>query len=147
VRIQPQKQVILLISADEQWRAAVEEALAPLAGVHSVDTEEKGLGNIRERLVRHEPYEIIIVDVGAVGDRQFPSLVRHIRRKQREARIVVASAAPTWRQAKNAFQSGAIDYVWKSLEKKELLTLFQEVLRKRLPPWQPDLPLAGDGGQ
>jgi DNA-binding NtrC family response regulator len=135
--MQSSKRLILLISADRQWQAVVGEALGPLGDVHLVESEES-LSNIRESLSRHQPYEIIVVDVGTVGDRKYPSLVSDIRAEQREARIVVASAAPTWRQAKDAFHAGAIDYIRKSLDKKELSAVFQEVLKKRLPPWQPD---------
>ena len=138
MRMQSSKRLILLVSADQQWRAVTREALASLGDVHSVDSGESGLRNIRESLSRHQPYEVIIVDVGTVGDRKYPSLVSSIRAEQREARIVVASAAPTWRQAKDAFHAGAIDYIRKSLDKKELSAVFQEVLNKKLPPWRPD---------
>lgn len=136
--MQPSKRLILLISADRQWRAVIGEALAPLGDVHLVDSEKSGLKHIRESLSRHQPYEVIIVDVGTVGDRKYSSLVSDIRAEQRETRIVVASAAPTWRQSKDAFHAGAIDYIRKSLDKKELSTVFQEVLNKKLPPWRPD---------
>lgn len=132
------KRLILLISADRQWRVVIGEALAPLGDVHLADSEENGLRHIRESLSRHQLYGVIIIDVGTVGDRRFSSLVSDIRAEQRETRIVVASAAPTWRQAKEAFLAGAIDYTRKSLDNKELLTVFQEVLNKKLPPWQPD---------
>ena len=138
MRIQPSKRLILLVSADRQWQAVIGEALAPLGDVHSVDSGESGLRHIRESLSRHQPYEIIVVDVGTVGDQKYPSLVSRVRVEQRETRIVVASAAPTWRQAKDAFHAGAMDYIRKSLDKEYLLAVFQEVLKKRLPPWQPD---------
>lgn len=128
---------ILLISEDRQWREVLEHALQPLGNLTMIDNEEGGLIAVQKKLEMGEKYEIIIIDVGTVGGRS-SSLVRQIREEQHEAKVVVATTAPTWRQAKEFFQVGAIDYVRKSQDEKQVLLTFQEVLRKKLPPWQPN---------
>lgn len=128
---------ILLISNDYQWGEVLQQVLGPLAKVHIVANETEGLTEIRRRLQISPKYEIIIIDVGTVGGKS-PALVNTIRKEQYEAKIVVVTAAPTWRQAKEFFRVGAIDYIRKSLDRKELLMTFQEVLKKKLPPWQPN---------
>jgi len=116
-------------SCDHYWREVLEEVLAPL-GTLEVSREEEAI-----KLVLLSSYDLILVDATAVGN--VPLLVARIRAQRPEARIVVATASPTWARAREAFQSGATDYIRKSLNREEILSAVQTALVKILPPWPP----------
>lgn len=120
--------VILLINGTKPyWQKLLEEALAPLGTVQAA-SEEEGL-----ELILCQSYELIIVDATTI--KNVPVLVARIRAQQPNVRIVVASASPTWRRAREAFRAGATDYIPKSLNKQELLATFKNILAKVPPPW------------
>jgi DNA-binding NtrC family response regulator len=113
-------------ACDHYWRKILEEALAPL-GTLEVGKEEDAV-----KLVRLGSYDLVIVDATAVED--VPLLVARIRAQQSDARIVVATASPTWTRARKAFQSGATDYIRKSLDREDILSAVEAALVKILPP-------------
>jgi DNA-binding NarL/FixJ family response regulator len=95
----------------------------------------------REEVAKHTPqdhYDVIVVDAATVED--VPSLVSHLRAQWPAARVVVATASPTWKRAREALQAGAVDYIRKSLSEKEILSVFRDILSRTPPPWpQPEL--------
>jgi DNA-binding NtrC family response regulator len=125
----PEEKFFLLIneSSDHYWHEVLERTLTSI-GTLQISTGEDA--NVLEQLDR---FDLIIVDATAVEN--MPLFVARIRSQRPEARIVVATASPTWTRAREAFQSGAIDYIRKSLDREELLGAVQAALNKILPPW------------
>lgn len=119
----------LLISStrERRWHQSLKEALAPL-GTLQVGEEKDAI-----EVVLQQSYDVVIVDATVVKDVQL--LVSRIRARQPDTRIVVATASPTWRRAREAFYAGATDYIRKSLNKEEVLSVFQAALTKTPPPW------------
>ncbi len=119
---------MLLICEQEtsSWSSAVVAALAPFGHLQILPVE-RALA-----LIRRQTQQLIIVDAACVPDA--PALVMDIRRLCPGARVVVATASPTWRRAREAFQAGATDYVRKSLSTTELREAFASALRKTTPP-------------
>lgn len=120
----------LLISRPEDttWLQVLSQALAPLGAVEAVSEEEAA-----ERIAHYRCNAVAIVDAAAVED--VPALVSCLRRQCPESRIVVATASPTWQRARDAFQAGAVDYIRKSWDSKELLTAMKDILGR--PPAPP----------
>ncbi len=112
---------------DHYWQTVLAEALAPL-GTLDVGTEKDA-----PQLARGGGYALLIIDASAVEN--VPSLIDRIRDNWPTARIVVATASPGWRHARDVFQAGAIDYIRKSLDKAALLACVRTALAKSLPTW------------
>jgi len=119
-----QKNSFLLIGnlCESYWHQTLKEALSNIGSLE-IQSEESSLS-----LVLKKNFSLIIVDAGGVYN---PScLVSRIREVQPDARIVVMTASPTWKQAREMFYAGVTDYMRKLPNKDELLPSFQEVLRK-----------------
>jgi DNA-binding response OmpR family regulator len=114
---------------DTQWSQVLRQALHSLGKLHTVSEKEA----VQAITQRH--YDVVIVDAGAIGD--VASLVALLRSKQRRMRIVVATASPTWQRAREILQAGAVDYIRKSLNMKELRSKIQTVVKVPPPSWPP----------
>jgi DNA-binding NarL/FixJ family response regulator len=121
------KITFLLVSniCDDYWHRLLEETLSHL-GPLQIHPEE----TIRD-LVSQQNFALIIIDAAGVSDTPF--LVSHIRANQPSARVVVATASPTWKHAREVFYAGASDYIRKLSDKGEILSSLQSVLKKPLP--------------
>ncbi|MBM3149499.1 MAG: response regulator [Chloroflexi bacterium] len=124
---------LLLISPDGNWQKIVHNAWANAGKVDMEVDLEQALQRISVCLSRKRPYELIIMDVWATPD--IAESIAAIRQLQPDVRIVVASAGPTWKQAREAFDAGAVDFIVKSLDAGELQTSLQRA-RHITPPWR-----------
>jgi DNA-binding NtrC family response regulator len=118
---------ILLISktADSTWLSVVAAASARFGPLDIVPLQEA------LDLLRQQPRQMIIVDAADFDDP--PRLVTQIRAVHPGARVVVATASPTWRRAREAFQAGATDYIRKSLSIRQLQEALSGALEKTPP--------------
>ncbi len=107
------------------WSGVVVAALAPFGHLQIAPVNEA------LDLVQQQPQRLIIVDAACVQDA--PALVARIRALRPGARVVIATASPTWRRAREAFQAGATDYIRRSLSKQELQETFANALNKTPP--------------
>jgi len=110
---------------DSQWGNFLADILAPF-GHLSVAVAE-GWADKNEE----EPDGLIIVDVTNVE--QFENLVSHLCAENPQRRVVVMTASPTWQRARAAFESGAIDYLPKTLTADELRVAFKHLLQQPFP--------------
>ncbi len=110
---------------DSYWSAFLADAIVPL-GKLSVAAAQDWLANQGE-----EPDGLIIVD--ATNVEQFEKLVSRLCAENPQRRVVVMTASPTWQRARAAFESGAIDYLPKTLPADELLATFEQLLRQPFP--------------
>lgn len=115
-------------SRDDPWRQVLEEASAPL-GVLQIAREVDAF-----RLIRQQDFDVIVIDAAKVEDVFL--LVSLIRAQRPNARIMVATASPTWKRARGAFRAGAIDYIRKSMNKEEVLSALRATMSKAPPTWR-----------
>ena len=119
---------LFLIGHPEEtgWSRILGQALAPLGVLETVSEADAA-----ERIAQYRCHAIVIIDATAIEN--VPALVSRLRRQCPESRIVVATASPTWQCARDAFQAGAVDYIRKSWDNKELLAAIKDVLGGALP--------------
>lgn len=121
--------IFLLVSEgrDANWQDVLERAVHPLGHLEIVSAD------LAVNRVMQHTYKAIFVDASATDD--FSLLTSRIRGQQPDARILVITAAPTWKRARDAFQAGATDYMRKTLSKDDLFEALQAALAKPLVPW------------
>ena len=121
--------VLLLDGRDaSHWSRALDRAVSKLDGTLEVFDVSSA------RSVSWQDYDLLILDAGAIQD--LPSTISQIRLQDPEARVVVFSPAPTWKQAREVMLAGAADYARKSLDKAYILSTLQKNLARRAPSWQ-----------
>ena len=114
---------------NQHWVQLIQDTLTPLADVQlKTEKESYHLTNLNN-------YDLIMID--AAIESHVPQLIRHLHAKEPQARLIVMTASPTWRRAREVFRAGAIDYVRKSLDKEEILSTVQGALAKKLPALTP----------
>ncbi len=120
------KNLFLLIDNKSglQWSSILRKALSNWGELHIV-SEANAIQGISEK-----NYVAIIIDAGAVLDANV--LTARLIQRQPQARVIVATASPTWRRAREAMRAGAIDYIRKSLDEKELQSAIKAALL--IPP-------------
>lgn len=118
----------LLISGlhDHFWHEVLAEALAPL-GTVQIGTESDA-----PALIQRADYDLLIIDATAVES--VPLLIARLHAQRQNLRIIVATASPTWKRAREAFQAGAIDYIRKSVNREDIRCAVRAALDKILPP-------------
>jgi DNA-binding NarL/FixJ family response regulator len=114
------------IQTETLWTLVLQDVLSSLGELHIV-SEDEALWTVAEN-----PYDMVIVDASAVGD--VPLLVSRLRDQQPQTRVVVVTASPTWRRARETLRAGAADYIRKSLDEEDLRSKIQAVLDSPLPP-------------
>lgn len=107
-------------SREPYWLQVLQDALTSLGVLH-IGASADAI----QHLLKDE-YDSIIVDATAVDDA--PALVTSIRARRPSARVVVVTASPTWRRAREAFQAGAVDYIPKSMNSEDLRSVFASFL-------------------
>ncbi len=106
------------------WLRVVEEALAPLG---KLDIEGEGKAS---RLIQHERYKIIIIDTSHIKD--LSELFLQIEKRLKDTRVVVATAKPDWKEARQAFRLGAVDYIHRPMTVDDLRSRFRAILEQSL---------------
>ena len=73
-------------------------------------------------------FDLIVIDVTDVSD--MPRLVAAIQSRNPNGKIVIATSAPTWGEAREAFYMGAADYLRKQPDVEEMVASMKGVLIK-----------------
>ena len=74
---------------------------------------------------REYNYDIVVLDENClIGD--YP-LIKQFTEIQPATRVIVIADSPDWRKARQAFQSGAVEYVPTSIDGDEMKKILQEV--------------------
>jgi len=116
---------ILIISDEENmkyWQPMLEvirRRIGPTTTIFEKDVLNQGF---------FKPSEIIVVDATDVAS--LPQLVRFIHDLIPEGKIIIVTATPTWKQAREAFHIGATDYIQKRYDKEEMANVLESVLEK-----------------
>lgn len=119
---------MLLISnpRESHWQSLVKEVLRPLGELELTSERQWQLQT------RQQSYQLIIIDASISINPVY--LVRQLRIIQPEAKIVVMTDAPTWKQARELFYAGAADYLLKLSSPQELLSALRQVLDRQTVP-------------
>ncbi len=124
----PSNRPFLLISGEEDfWAQVLEQSLTPMGPL--LIAEEATAMN----LVIENDYAAIFIDAVSVAD--FGLLTSRIRAQRPDARVIVATASLTWQRAREAFRSGATDYIYRSIDAKELESSVTAALKIPVLPW------------
>jgi DNA-binding NarL/FixJ family response regulator len=123
------KLLFLLIggSQNSYWQNVLKETLAPLGHLQVVG-EESVID-----LIAQINYAAVIVDAGNVEDSAL--LTCRIRAQCPQTRVIIVTASPRWNLAREAFQSGATDYIYRSADRDELILSIKEAMNKPVLPW------------
>jgi DNA-binding NtrC family response regulator len=108
---------------DSAWTSVLRAALLP-SPVHLDVIAPPQAQTQSER----EHYALVVID--AAGLDTITSLISTLHRQKPMVPIVVATDSPTWQHAREAFLSGATDYIHKSLDAEALRTTLAEIKRK-----------------
>jgi DNA-binding NtrC family response regulator len=107
---------ILVIDDEAEIREGLELLLSSEGyAVTSAETGQLGLARLEE-----EPYDLLLLDV-SLPDRNGLDLLRDIRQRDPELPIVLITAYGSIDMARQAFKSGAQDYITKPWSNDELL--------------------------
>jgi len=102
---------------DRQWIESLRQAVNSL-GKPFVAMDHR---HLKDKL---QKCELILIDAGAIGD-DLSSVVRCIRASNSQVRIVVVSAAPHWKEARQILLAGATDYVRKENDREAILGILR----------------------
>ena len=107
---------ILVIDDEAEIREGLELLLASEGySVTSAETAQSGLARLEQ-----EPYDLLLLDV-SLPDRNGLDLLRDIRQRDPQLPIVLITAYGSIDMARQAFKSGAQDYITKPWSNDELL--------------------------
>jgi DNA-binding NtrC family response regulator len=120
----PRSVKILLLDGhdDLRWLSVLRDVVSTLRGsveLGSVtDIQDVGWGD----------YDLVLLDAGACSG--LVSAIRAIHAQDPGARVVMLSAAPTWKEARELMTAGAVDYARKSLDREDLLATLRRNLTR-----------------
>src|SRR5438094_8903034 len=122
------KGAILVVDDASEIREGLELLLtSECYGVSSAETGESGLVKLEEK-----PFDLLLLDV-SLPDRNGLELLREIRRRDPHLSIVLITAYGSIDMARQAFKSGALDYITKPWSNDELLAQVAQAVEPRRP--------------
>lgn len=117
--------LVVGIHIDSDWYTILKGALSPIGKTEMALSGEFGTKT------RQGSYDLIIVD--AAESSEMIDVVDSLHKQQPLTPIVVVTASPTWRRARQFFLAGAIDYIRKSLDTREIQETFEAFLANSTP--------------
>ncbi|OLE87883.1 MAG: DNA-binding response regulator [Acidobacteria bacterium 13_1_20CM_2_60_10] len=120
------KGTILVVDDEAEIREGLEMLLVSEGyRVTSAETGESGLSKLEEK-----PFDLLLLDV-SLPDRNGLELLREIRRRDPHLSIVLITAYGSIDMARQAFKSGALDYITKPWSNDELLAQVAQAVEAR----------------
>jgi DNA-binding NtrC family response regulator len=116
---------ILVVDDDKAVRTALKVNLGKAHQVTEVDCGEKAL-----KVLAGTPMDLVLTDVAMPGMGGM-ALMREVRDKHPEVRIVVMTGYGSVADAVDAMKAGADDYLIKPIEKAALLLIVEKALEKK----------------
>jgi DNA-binding NtrC family response regulator len=117
---------ILVVDDESEIREGLELLLTSEGyGVFSADTGASGLARLEER-----PYDLLLLDV-SLPDRNGLDLLKEVRRRDPHLSVVLITAYGSIDMARQAFKSGAMDYITKPWSNDELLAQVSQAVESR----------------
>jgi DNA-binding NtrC family response regulator len=120
------KGTILVVDDETEIREGLELLLGSEGyGVTLAGTGAEGLARLEEK-----PFDLLLLDV-SLPDRNGLDMLREIRGRDSELSIVLITAYGSVDMARQAFKSGALDYITKPWSNDELLKQVQQAVEGR----------------
>jgi len=120
------KGTILVVDDESEIREGLELLLGSEGyGVTSAGTGAEGLARLEEK-----PFDLLLLDV-SLPDRNGLDMLREIRVRDSELSIVLITAYGSVDMARQAFKSGALDYITKPWSNDELLKQVAQAVEGR----------------
>jgi len=117
---------ILVVDDESEIREGLEMLLASEGyGVSSAGTGASGLAKLEEH-----PFDLLLLDV-SLPDRNGIDLLREIRLRDPQLSVVLITAYGSIDMARQAFKSGAMDYITKPWSNDELLAQVAQAVESR----------------
>lgn len=116
---------VLVVEDEPEIAARVAKAL-DTAGF-AVDTA--GDGERADQLVRTEPYDAVVLDLG-LPRRDGVTLLRGWRERSLDVPVLILTARGRWSEKQEGFGAGADDYVTKPFELGEVVLRVQALVRR-----------------
>jgi DNA-binding response OmpR family regulator len=112
----------LLINGAEgiHWEKALESALSSLGPLEAASRDEA------PGLIERNEYALVFIDATTVTD--VVETVCDLRGRWKSLPIIVAAASTEWAPARATFRAGATDYVIKSYDRQELLSIAHAIM-------------------
>jgi DNA-binding NtrC family response regulator len=117
----------ILVVDDE---AEIREGLALLLGSEGYGVTSAGTGTEGLARLEEKPYDLLLLDV-SLPDRNGLDILREVHRRDPELSIVLITAYGSVDMARQAFKSGAQDYITKPWSNDELLAQVQQAVEGR----------------
>ncbi|MCL6602060.1 MAG: response regulator [Paenibacillus sp.] len=119
---------ILIVDDEPRTRQGIKQTLEVwAAGNYRIETANNGVEAL-ERL-QHETIHLLITDV-RMPEVTGLDLIRSLHGNARRPQIVVISGYAEFQYVQQALQLGAVNYLLKPLDKKELLEVVEEALKR-----------------
>lgn len=117
----PPKSFLLIgFRSGEEWPNFLQDALPSFVKLDIVKEEDA------RNIISSHSYDLLIIDASAVYDAT--ELVRNLHLEQ-NIPILVVTASPTWQSAREILKAGAVDYIGRSFDKKELRLRINNTLK------------------
>lgn len=120
---------ILFISStyNQQFAQILMNVLEPYAKLELCNWQAK---------IELSSYALVFLDAGILIDLEnttsLTEMIQQLLHSNPDARIVVTTASPTWRRARECLKAGAVDYVSQSLDPVRLYNDLRSTLGKYL---------------
>jgi len=125
---------VLVVEDEPELAARVSGALA--AASFAVDTA--GDGERADQLVRTEPYDAVVLDLG-LPQRDGVSLLRGWRERGLDVPVLILTARSRWSEKQAGFGAGADDYLTKPFELGEVVLRVHALVRRSRGHASPEL--------
>lgn len=116
---------LLLVEDDKLLTASLKKALEQQG--FAVDLADNGVDG--EFMGEHEPYDIIILDLG-LPQRPGLEVLKNWRRKGNRVPVIILTARDAWHERVDGFKAGTDDYLGKPFHVEELLVRIQALVRR-----------------
>ena len=116
----------LLLVEDDKLLSTTLKKFLEQAGF-AVDLADNGVDG--QFMGEHEPYDIIILDLG-LPQRPGLEVLRNWRQQGNRAPVIVLTARDAWHERVDGFKAGADDYLGKPFHVEELLARILALLRR-----------------
>jgi DNA-binding response OmpR family regulator len=116
---------LLLVEDDRLLTATLKKFLEQRG--FAVDLADNGVDG--EFLGDHEPYDIIVLDLG-LPQRPGLDVLKHWRQKDNRVPVIVLTARDAWHERVDGFKAGADDYLGKPFHVEELLARILALVRR-----------------
>jgi DNA-binding response OmpR family regulator len=115
--------LITTSDANSRWRADFANAASALGPITFVDAE-----HAREH-VQNRAISLVVIDASFMPSDAVLDELRTWRRERGDICLVVASASPTWRRAREVLDAGADHYMTKSIDPERIRADLDTALR------------------